>query len=170
MTDPGMKYTEILKVTPAEAEAVAPLAAEFRVQLKAFKGIRSAPDFRAAEEEILEFLEAGFPVYAARERDTYSGYMVCRTEGPCVWVEQLFVREDCRRRGVASALFYEAEKLASSMGEDTVYNFVHPNNEGMIAFLRSRGYTVLNMLEIRKPYGGEKISGKVRVDGETFDY
>jgi ribosomal protein S18 acetylase RimI-like enzyme len=67
-------------------------------------------------------------------------------------------------------LFRKAEETAASMGEDTVYNYVHPNNEGMIAFLRSRGYTVLNMIEIRKPYRGETLSTTVHVDGNEFDY
>lgn len=29
--------------------------------------------------------------------------------------------------------------------------YVHPNNHRMIEFLRKRGYTVLNLTEIRKP-------------------
>ena len=70
----------------------------------------------------------------------------------------------------ASLLFGKAEELAREMGDDTVYNFVHPNNEGMIAFLRSKGYTVLNMIEIRRPYTGEKLTTMVRVDGNVFDY
>ena len=40
----------------------------------------------------------------------------------------------------------------------------------MIAFLRSRGYTVLNMIEVRKPYRGETLSTTVHVDGNEFDY
>ena len=32
-----------------------------------------------------------------------------------------------------TALFGKAEKLAASFGEDTVYNYVHPNNHAMIA-------------------------------------
>ena len=67
-------------------------------------------------------------------------------------------------------MFSKAEEIAEAMGDDTVYNFVHPNNEGMISFLRSKGYTVLNMIEIRKPYGGEKLTTKIRVDGNSFDY
>ena len=59
---------------------------------------------------------------------------------------------------------------ANFLGEDTVYNFVHPNNEGMIRFLRSKGYTVLNMLEIRKPYKGEKLTTQIAVDQEIFDF
>ena len=67
-------------------------------------------------------------------------------------------------------LFNKAEEIAASMGENTVYNFVHPNNEGMIRFLRSKGYTVLNMIEIRKPYEGEKLTTTVHVENEAFDY
>ena len=67
-------------------------------------------------------------------------------------------------------LFRKAEEIAASMGDDTVYNFVHPNNENMIQFLRSKGYTVLNMIEIRKPYEGEKLTTTVQVGKEVFDY
>ena len=67
-------------------------------------------------------------------------------------------------------LFRKAEELAASMGEDTVYNYVHPNNEGMIRFLASKGYTVLNMIEIRKPYKDEKLTTTIHVEKEAFDY
>ena len=40
----------------------------------------------------------------------------------------------------------------------------------MIEFLRSKGYTVLNLIEIRKPYKDEKISTTIKVDKHTFDY
>ena len=69
-----------------------------------------------------------------------------------------------------AVLFEKAEETAAGMGEETVYNYVHPNNAGMISFLRSKGYTVLNLIEIRKPYTGEKLSTKVHVDNEEFDY
>ena len=40
----------------------------------------------------------------------------------------------------------------------------------MIEFLRKRGYTVLNLIEIRKPYQGEKLTQTIQVDQHTFDY
>lgn len=89
---------------------------------------------------------------------------------PCVWVESIYVHPDFRRQGIGGALFGKAEELAASFGEDTVYNYVHPNNHAMIAFLRGKGYSVLNLLEIRKPYAGEKLTRKIRVDEEQFDY
>ena len=85
-------------------------------------------------------------------------------------MEHLYVREEYRRRGVATLLFEKAEALAAAMGEDTVYNFVHPNNLGMIEFLRSRGYTVLNMIEIRKPCPGEELKATIPVGDAVFDY
>ena len=149
----------------------APLAAQFRVTLKSYKGISSEPDPEAGAEELREYFAAGFPVYAAIEDDgTLCGYMVCRVDGACVWVESLYVRPEVRRQGVGGALFRKAEELAASFGENTVYNYVHPNNSGVIAFLRSMGYTVLNLIEIRKPYPGEKLSTEIRVGENRFDY
>ena len=64
----------------------------------------------------------------------------------------------------------KAEELAAAYGNDTVYNYVHPNNHGMITFLKSRGYTVLNLIEIRKPWKGEKLTQTIRVGEHEFDY
>lgn len=161
---------ELIKINMIDADRVAPLVAAFRVQLKSYKGITAQPNIEEGKEEILDFLKSGFPVYAAEDDGALLGYMVCRIDAPCLWVEHLFVNEACRRKGVATMLFGKAEELAAAMGEDTVYNFVHPNNESMIRFLRSKGYTVLNMLEIRKPYKGEKLTTTVHVEAETFDY
>ncbi len=160
----------IVKIDETTAPRIVPLIAAFRTALLSYKGISTEPDCEGAKEEISEFLAKGYPVYAAEQNNEYIGYIVCRIEEPCLWVEHIFVCDRYRRQGAASLLFAKAEEIAASMGEDTVYNYVHPNNEGMISFLRSKGYTVLNMLEIRKPYKGEKTTTTVRVDGHTFDY
>ena len=80
------------------------------------------------------------------------------------------MKEEFRRKGVATKLYQAAEKLATLNGEDTVFNFVHPNNYGMIEFLRKRGYSVLNLIEIRKPYRNEALSQKISVGEHEFDY
>ena len=160
----------LIRIEKNDADRLAPLLAEFRVALNGYRGISSQPKVEAAREEIGEFLDAGFPVFAVEDGDELMGYMVCRMDAPCLWVEHLFVREAYRRRGVATLLFEKVEALAASMGEDTVFNFVHPNNLGMIAFLRSKGYTVLNMIEIRKPYPGERLTTTIPVGDSLFDY
>ena len=151
-------------------EALAKMAALFRVELRSYKGIVSEPDVKAGWEEIDEYLAAGFPVFAAVIDGVYAGYVVCRVDSEVVWVESIFVKEKYRRQGVASTLHAKAEELARSYGEDTVYNYVHPNNHRMIAFLRKRDYTILNLIEIRKPYKGEKLTQTIPVGEHEFDY
>ena len=117
-----------------------------------------------------EYLAAGFPVFAAIMDGEYAGYVVCRVDSQVVWVESIFVKEEYRHHGVATALHSKAEEIAATYGEDTVYNYVHPNNHRMIDFLRKRGYTVLNLIEIRKPYEGEQFTQTISVGDHYFDY
>ena len=160
----------IVKIDGSQADRVAPLVADFRVTLNAFKGIKAEPDVESGKEEVRFFLDAGYPVFAAEDQGEFIGYIVCRIDGYCLWVEQIFVRSDHRREGAATLLFGKAEEIAASMGEDTVYNYVHPNNQAMIDFLRSKGYSVLNLIEIRKPYKGEQLSTTIHVEDNEFDY
>ena len=160
---------EIIKITQVTDE-LAQLVALFRVELRSYKGIVSKPNIDAGREEMEEYLSAGFPVFAAVINGQYAGYVVCRVDSEVVWVESIFVKEEYRRQGVASALHNKAEEIAASYGEETVYNYVHPNNHRMIAFLRKRGYTVLNLVEIRKPYKNEKLTQTIQVGEHEFDY
>lgn len=161
---------DIVEINQENAACVAELAADFRVALKSYKGIDSKPNLESGREEIREYISAGFPCYAAVEGGEYIGYIVCRIDEPCVWVESIYTTPKSRRSGVASALLKKAEALADVRGEDTVFNWVHPNNQGMISFLRRHGYTVLNLIEIRKPFKEEHPTQTIRVGNNEFDY
>lgn len=161
---------ELIKLNRENADQAAPLAAAFRVALRSYKGISSEPDCGAGLTELLQYLDAGFPSYIAVENGVFAGYVVCRVDGGTVWVESLYVRDEYRRRGIASALFQKAEKIAASYGGDTLFNYVHPNNQGVILFLRRHGYTVLNLIELRKPWKEEQLTAKIRVGDNEFDY
>ena len=160
---------ELIKITEVN-DTLAEMVSLFRVELRSYKGIISKPNVDAGREEMDEYLSAGFPVFAAMVDGKYAGYVVCRVDSEVVWVESIFVREEFRRQGVASALHSKAEEIAVSYGEDTVYNYVHPNNHRMISFLRKRGYTVLNLIEIRKPCKGERLTQVINVGEHEFDY
>lgn len=160
---------EIIEIKRADT-ALAEMVAMFRVELRSYKGIESKPNIEAGREEMEEYLAAAFPVYAAIVDGVYAGYVVCRVDDEVVWVESIFVKEEYRRQGVATALHAKAEELAAAYGDDTVYNYVPPNNHRMIEFLRKRGYTVLNLIEIRRPYKGEKLTQTIVVGEHEFDY
>lgn len=160
---------EIIEVRQANDE-FAEMVAQFRVELRSYKGVVSKPNLEAGREEIEDYLSARFPVFAALVDGEYAGYLVCRIDGGVVWVESLFVKTDFRRQGVATALHSKAEEISASLGGDTVYNYVHPNNHRMIEFLRKRGYTVLNLIEIRKPHKDETLTRQITVGEHVFDY
>lgn len=151
-------------------EAVAGLLAAFRVHLRALKGLSSEANRNEAREELAEFVRQGAPIFVAEVGGQVMAYMVLRQADELVWVEQLYVAKAARRRGLASALFDRAEALAHLKGEETVYNYIHPNNEEVIGFLRARGYTVVNLVEIRKAYAGEKLTQEIPVGNHFFDY
>jgi ribosomal protein S18 acetylase RimI-like enzyme len=161
----------VRRVASADHAQLARLIAEFRLALAALKGREQEPDAARAAQELRSYLDGGYPVYVAvLESGELAGYLVCRVEDDVVWAESLYVDPAYRRQGVASALYARAEALAAEKGAETVYNWVHPNNDAIIAFLRKRGYTVLNLVEVRRPYAKEHSSLTIKVGEHEFDY
>lgn len=146
------------------------LLAAMRVHLAGLKSIDKGRDTESAELELDEYLERSYPIFVHEEDKKLLGYLLCRVDDNVVWAESLYVQPENRRQGVGSALYEEAERLAREKGCETVYNWVHPNNQATLEFLKGRGYTVLNLIEIRKPYDREDLREKIPVGPNEFDY
>ena len=144
------KDIEIKRAEENDGSVLAPMIAGFRVYLKSLHNIEAQPDEEAALEEFREYIEKDMPVYIALFSAVPAGYMILRSSGGAVWAESLFVQPQHRRQGAASELFRLAEEYALSEGSQCVFNWVHPNNDMIIGFLKSRGYNTLNLIEIRK--------------------
>lgn len=154
-----------------DEEQISKLIAQFRVELRQFKGIISTPKIDQAKEEFKEYVAANYPIFVAEDDDKQlAGYLVCRVQDNVVWAESLFVSNNARRRGIASKLYKEAENVAKELGGTTVFNMVHPNNDKIINFLSKMGYNVLNLIEIRKPWKDEILTQKIRVGKHEYDY
>lgn len=154
-----------------DEENISQLIAQFRVELKKLKGIKASANIGQAREEFKEYMEAKFPVFVAEDNiKGLLGYIVCRIDNGVVWAEHLFVSSDERRSGIASGLYEKAEEVAKELGESTVYNWVHPNNDKMILFLSKRGYNVLNLIEIRKSWENETLTQKIQVGKHEYNY
>lgn len=154
-----------------DEEKISWLIAQFRVELKQFKGIISTLKIDQAKEEFKEYIEAKYPIFVVENDDKeLLGYLVCRIDGGAVWAESLFVSDSARKNGIASKLYKEAEKIAIELGGDTVFNWVHPNNDKIITFLSKMGYDVLNLIEIRKPWKNEILTQKICVGNHEYNY
>lgn len=152
-------------------EKISRLIAQFRLELKQFKGITSILKIEQAKEEFSEYIEAKFPIFVAENNSKeLLGYLVWRIDNGVVWVESLFVSNSARKNGIASKLYKKAENIAKELGSTTVFNWVHPNNDKMITFLSKMGYNVLNLIEIRKPWENEILNQKISVGNHEYNY
>ena len=153
-----------------DKDQVISLIAEYRVFLSSLKSVSKTIDLETARTELDDYLSPRYVIYVAALDDEILGYLVCRVDQDVVWAESLFVKPSSRRKGVGSALYLEAERLVEKLGGDTVYNWIHPNNVGIIQFLRRRGYNVLNLVEVRRPWTGEENPSKIQVGEFQFRY
>ena len=161
---------QIRRADENDIDEISELIADFRVTLAGFRGLNGERNLESARKEFMEYMEKGYPIYVAIEDSKIVGYLVCRIEDDVVWAESLYVLPEYRRKGIGTALYEKAEEIAESLGSDTVYNWVHPNNNAIISFLKKRGYSVLNLIELRRKWKGEEPKMKIRVGEHDFDY
>ncbi len=162
---------KIRLIRPEDEAEVIPLIGAFRVTLARFRAVDREIDLEAAKRELAEYRNGNYPIFVAENDDgKIAGYLVCRVVEDVAWAESLFVSPEFRRKGIGSALYAEAERLAQKLGNDTLYNWVHPNNDNVISFLQKQGYSVLNLIELRRPRPGERTTQRIRVGEHEFDY
>ncbi len=161
---------EIRKIKNKDFDQVIELIAKFRVVLAELKNKNRDIDLESAKDELEEYLERDYPIYIADSERKIVGYLVCRLDDTVVWAESLYVLPRYRRQGIASDLFKRAEELGKALGNETIYNWIHPNNDKIINFLKKHGYDVLNLIELRKKISNEKISTKINVNKNEFNY
>jgi ribosomal protein S18 acetylase RimI-like enzyme len=161
---------KIRKYQDGDAQQIINLIAEYRVFLSSLKSISKSIDLESAKDELDDYLSTRYSVYVAVEKQKIVGYIVCKIDQNVVWAESLFVKPSMRRKGIGSALYSEVESLVEKLDGETIFNWVHPNNNEIISFLEKRGYNVLNLIEIRKPWVGEETTREIKVNNHQFRY
>lgn len=160
----------IVQINEKNMQNILYMTAAFRKTLASFHQQTVSEDLEQAEEEIAYYLKREYPVFAVSKDGRFVGYAVCRIDDSCVWLESIYVRDEYRRKGVGKMLFRHAEKIAEEYGNDTLYNYVHPNNDRMLRFLAKMGYDVLNLIEVRKAGKNENTPAAYTIGNNTFKY
>ena len=161
---------KIRKYHTRDTNQIINLIADYRVFLSSLKSISKSVDLESAKDELDDYLSTRYSVYVAVENAEIVGYIVCKIDQNVVWAESLFVKPSMRRKGIGSALYSKVESLAKTLDGETVYNWIHPNNNEIISFLKKRGYNVLNLIEVRRPWVVEETTREIKVDNHQFRY
>ena len=161
----------VRQATPGDREVLQELVLRFREEVGRFRP-SSPRSFSPADAQAeVEDYGEQYPIFVAEDVEgEILGYLVCRIQDDVVWAEQLYVVPGARRKGIGSALYEQAERLAVELGSEAPYNWVDSTNYPIIRFLKTRGYTVLNLLELRKPRSGERVERRIKVGKEEFYY
>ena len=136
----------VWRAQPDEAETVARLLVEFRDHLG--KPWPSENSFLASVERLIERPDAEF-LLASPDDDTPPA-AVCQlrfrqsvwTASDDCWLEDLFVRADSRRRGLATALVEHALERARERGCRRIELDTNETNEAALALYERLGFSV----------------------------
>ena len=146
------------------------LVVEFRKYLAKLKNNTSDYDVDDALEELKDYVKYDYPIFAVTDKGKNVAYAVCRIHENVVWLESLYVMKQYRNKGIGKMLLEKSEEIAREYKNDTLYFYVHPNNDLMLNFLNSNGYNVLNLIEIRKKYPEEVTSTTYTIGNHEYKY
>lgn len=130
---------------PEESEAVTRLICAFRD----FQGRNVPPDdiIRAGVERLIVQPDTDYLLGAADDDSPPMGIIQLRfrwsvwSGTPDAWLEDLFVDERARRRGIADALMTLAFERATARGSHRIELDTHESNEPALALYRRYGFS-----------------------------
>lgn len=167
--------TKLTPCTPADREATVGLLAAFYAEHYALSESVEAsvtPERLAAAEEDLTDWEAreDAALFLIREDGESAGLLfLARHGGSVVWIENLYVRPDMRRRGIAARAIALAEEIARrELHAPAVSMDVIPQNQAAMRLYHALGYDTLQMITMRKPLEGAKREGRTDLMGLPF--
>lgn len=125
------------------------------------------PERLAAAEEDLDdwFQKDDATLFIIEEDGAEAGVLLLATHGgSVVWIENLYVKRELRRRGIASRAIALAEEYAVNvMNAPAISMDVIPQNRNAMRLYHSLGYTTLQMITMRKPLNGDKRENTINL-------
>ena len=142
-----------------EQELLSDIAAFWRTH-------HAAASPESVREDLALWTGEGHELYVILEGGEPVGFLHLGSRGgECDWLEDIFVREDRRGRGIGSRAVELAWALLEQRGLETMYLEVVPSNVGALRLYHRLGFCNLNTLTLnrskkeKQPLGSETISG-----------
>ncbi len=126
---------------------------------------------QAAEEDLDDWFDKDDATLFLIEEDGVEAGLIllARHGGSVVWIENLYVKPELRRRGIATRAIHLAEIYARDIMHAPAVNLdVIPQNLDAMRLYHSLGYDTLQMVTLRKPLNDEKREQPTELLGFTF--
>ena len=126
---------------------------------------------QAADEDFDDWFEKdAATLFFIEDEDITVGFIfLTKHGGNVVWIENLYVKKEFRRKGIATRAIYLAEQYAVEIMNAPAINMdVIPQNIDALRLYHSLGYDTLQMLTVRKHLNGDRRDNSTDVLGFEF--
>ena len=167
--------TKLIPYTSNKRQTIIPMVAEFYAEhysISEYEHAEVTPErMVAAEEDFDEWFEKDSPAVFFIEEDGEEAGLIFMAKhgGSVVWIENLYVKPEFRRRGIATRAIGLAEEYAiNEMKAPAVNIDVIPQNIDAIRLYHSLGYDTLHMITLRKHVNGNNRTVSTKILGHEF--
>ena len=155
-------------------EAAERVAVFFGLHRELYDGVYKISDenLKAAKKTVKSWTHGTNELYMITDSGDIVGFIHINYRGDNVaWIEDVFVDEPRRRKGIASkAISLAEDKVKSHKGYNAVCLEVVPRNEQALKLYHKLGYDTLSMITVRKELERTDKDLKTEVLGLDFKY
>ena len=144
----------------------------YHINLKDKNALLTEANYILAEETLSEWTDIDNELYLINLDNNFVGFLHIGYRGENVaWIEDIFVDENMRRKGIATEAIKIAEYIFREKAGYTAICFdVAPRNNSALYLYHKLGYDSLSILTIRKELYGNKNDKIETIFGLEFKY
>lgn len=144
----------------------------FHCELRGKKPNSDEKNRESAVKTLWDWISDGHELYVIELNEKTVGFLhIGYRGGNVAWIEDIFVDETMRRKGIATEAIKLAEELIKSKpGYDAVCLEVVPRNLDAMRLYHKLGYDSLNLITVRKELYDNNSDKKIALFGLDYKY
>ena len=151
------------RYAPADETALIPFIISF------WQAHHAETDEANAREDIDAWTQENHDLFVITKSGDPVGFLHLNMRGSTVcWIEDVFVREDMRCQGIASAAIALAEAILKERGVKGVSMDVVPDNLPALRLYHRLGYDRLSIVTVRKDFDSSETERIEKIAGLPF--
>ena len=133
-------------------------------------GLISKIDYKTAEQDLNDWTSGDNQLYMIMSTEDVIGFLrIGYRGGNVAWIEDIFVDEAFRNKGVATESIKQAEDMIKAKPQYTAICFdVVPRNVEALKLYHKLGYDTLSMITVRKELKNKESVGFQNLGGLDF--